>query len=166
MSKKPGRPSKYGTIDIAQVERLAGLGLTDRELAVSLNISPDTFYTYKKKADFSEAIKKGKAVADDKVVQSLYKRAIGYEYDEVTKEPVYIQYRKGKGGKKSKVSETLVTTKTVRKHVNPDVTAQIFWLCNRRPETWRHKKQIEHEMDGGTKELLRKALTKLDKAGK
>lgn len=29
------------------------------------------------------------------------------------------------------------------KFIPPDVTAQIFWLKNRRPEIWREKQQIE-----------------------
>jgi hypothetical protein len=29
-------------------------------------------------------------------------------------------------------------------HYAPDVTAQIFWLKNRRPDRWREKQEIEH----------------------
>ena len=35
-------------------------------------------------------------------------------------------------------------TKVVTKHVAPDVTAQIVWLKNRRPDKWRDKQDVEH----------------------
>jgi len=35
-------------------------------------------------------------------------------------------------------------TKIVTKEVQPDTTAQIFWLKNRRPEAWRDKQEVEH----------------------
>ena len=31
-------------------------------------------------------------------------------------------------------------------HVPPDVTAQIFWLKNRRPDKWRDAWQIDHQL--------------------
>jgi len=34
------------------------------------------------------------------------------------------------------------------KHIAPDTTAQIFWLTNRRPDTWRHKQSIDHTTKG------------------
>lgn len=37
----------------------------------------------------------------------------------------------------------LVVTKEVLKEVQPDTTAQIFWLKNRRPEQWRDKQNVE-----------------------
>ena len=36
-------------------------------------------------------------------------------------------------------------TKTVRKEVQGDTTAQIFWLKNRRPEQWRDKRDVSVE---------------------
>ena len=66
---------------------------------------------------------------DRQVENALLKRALGYKYDEVTQENI-----KGE----------LVVTKVVTKEVQPDVTAQIFWLKNRKPEEWRDKKEIDH----------------------
>jgi hypothetical protein len=62
------------------------------------------------------------------VERSLYQRAIGFEYDAVKVfnakgRPLVVPYR----------------------HVvPPDVTAQIFWLKNRRPERWRDVHKYEH----------------------
>lgn len=39
--------------------------------------------------------------------------------------------------------ENGVETKRVTKEVAPDVTAQIFWLKNRKPEAWRDKQNLE-----------------------
>lgn len=40
------------------------------------------------------------------------------------------------------IGEMLIT-KVVTKEVQPDTTAQIFWLKNRKPEMWRDKQQAE-----------------------
>ena len=40
-------------------------------------------------------------------------------------------------------SEELVVTKEVTKTIIPDTTAQIYWLKNRKPDTWRDKWEIE-----------------------
>ena len=37
----------------------------------------------------------------------------------------------------------------VEKKVLPDVTAQIFWLKNRRSDIWKDKQDIEHSGDVG-----------------
>ena len=39
--------------------------------------------------------------------------------------------------------ESLVVTKEVIKEVVPDVTAQIYWLKNRKPNVWRDKREVE-----------------------
>lgn len=41
----------------------------------------------------------------------------------------------------------LVVTKEVTKEVLPDVTAQIFWLKNRKPEIWRDKKDVGVDLE-------------------
>lgn len=110
-------------------------GLTDIQIAHNLGISEDTFYTYKNKyTEFSEALKKGKEVIDFEVENALLKRALGYTFEEVTKESVF--------NKKTGKYE-LIVTKTVTKEVQPDTTAQIFWLKNRKPKEWRDKKDFE-----------------------
>jgi hypothetical protein len=39
-----------------------------------------------------------------------------------------------------------VTRVSIVEHVPPDVTAQIFWLKNRKPRQWRDAWQIEHSV--------------------
>lgn len=90
-----------------------------------------TLYDWKKKyPKISEALKKSKEVVDIQVENALLKRALGYQYDEVTREKV-----------KDPVTgfSCLSITKKVTKEMQPDTTAQIFWLKNRRPDEWRDK---------------------------
>jgi hypothetical protein len=50
------------------------------------------------------------------------------------------------------------TIKTVTRHVIPDVTAQIIWLNNRKPQSWRRDRQAppaaEAAQDDGFIEAL------------
>lgn len=64
----------------------------------------------------------------------MLKRALGYKYEEVTKELV-LDPETGE--------KTLQPVKVVTKEVVPDTTAQIFWLKNRKPEEWRDKRDVE-----------------------
>lgn len=113
------------------VEGWARDGLTDEQIAKNLGISKDTFYQYKKQhPDFSETLKRGKEVVDREVENALFQRAMGYEYEE----------------------DTVITNpdgsqviKTVTKKMAPDVTAQIFWLKNRKPAEWRDKRDVQVE---------------------
>jgi transposase-like protein len=131
--RKSGRRGKYH--DWLTAEGLIKLGgwardgLTDEQIANNMGISPSTLYEWKKKySEISEALKRGKDVVDRQVENAMLKRALGYKYDEVT-------YEYGE------------ETKRVTKEVQPDVTAQIFWLKNRRPDKWRDKKDVEHSGD-------------------
>lgn len=146
--------SKYETNvkdKLLLVEAWARNGLTDEQIAKNLGISKDTFYKYKKEhTDFSDSLKRGKEVVDIEVENALLKRALGYKYDEVTKE---INETTGK----------LQISKIVTKEVIPDTTAQIFWLKNRKPEEWRDRKELNHsgEINNPYEGLTREELLKI-----
>ena len=106
-------------------------GLTNEQIANNIGINVKTLYDWKnKESDICNALKKGKEVVDIEVENALLKRALGYTYKEVTKEqvknPTTGQYE-------------MMITKEVTKEVQPDTTAQIFWLKNRKPDKWRDK---------------------------
>lgn len=129
------------------VEGWAREGLTDEQIAHNLGIGKTAFYKYKRNyAEFANSLKKGKEVIDFEVENALLKRALGYKYTEVTKERMI---RKDERGQPLvdihgfPVYE-MVVTKTVKKEVAPDTTAQIFWLKNRKPTEWRDKRDVEH----------------------
>lgn len=118
--------SKYNPEQLGLVAGWARDGLTDAQIAHNLGIHIDTFYEWKKRyPDFSEILKKNKEVVDREVENALYKRALGYRYDEVT-------YENG------------LEVKRVQKEALPDVTAQIFWLKNRKRDVWRDRQDVEH----------------------
>jgi len=124
------------------IECWARDGLTMEQIADNLGISKVTFYKYLNKYDeLSEHLKKGKEVADYEVENALFKRALGYKYDEVTIEKGF-------------------ETKRVTKEVAPDTTAQIFWLKNRKPKQWRDRKDIDANVQNETKILDVSKLSK------
>lgn len=121
---KTGRPSKYKDTFAKQAEKLCALGATDEDLADFFEVGIRTIANWKAQhEDFLHALKGGKDQADDRVERSLYQRAVGYSFDS---EKVF--NNKGE----------IVRAKT-REHCPPDVTAQIFWLKNRRQTDWRDK---------------------------
>lgn len=124
------RPTDYREEYAEQARKLCLLGYTDKQLADFFNVSEQTINAWKTKhPKFLESIKRGKEIADIEVVESLYKRALGIEYEEVE--------LKTDGKAKSK--------RVVKKFIPPDTTAQIFWLKNRQPQKWRDKQIPEQE---------------------
>lgn len=115
------------------LEAWARDGLTDEQISHNMGINPATLYRYKKDHNqICNALKKGKEVVDVQVENALLKRALGYKYKEVKTEKYMAD-----GKPVKRVTETI-------KEVVPDVTAQIYWLKNRRPEQWRDKQGGEH----------------------
>ncbi len=106
-------------------------GLSDKQIAHNMDVSLSTLKVWKKKyVSISAALKKGKEIVDVEVENALHKRAMGYDYPEITEERII--------NKETKETE-LVVTKVVTKHQAGDVTAQIIWLKNRKPDVWRDK---------------------------
>ena len=133
---KVGRPSKQKNISLPQLEKMAGYGLTDEQIADILQICTATLKNYKQNPKFLTALKKGKEKADNFVVGSLFHRAIGYSHPELQ-----LFCYKGK-----------IIQKEIIKHYPPDPIAMIFWLKNRQPENWRDKTDIEHSVSENTVE--------------
>ncbi|GCL71784.1 transposase [Paenibacillus naphthalenovorans] len=150
------RPSKYETHvkpKLNLVEAWARDGLVDEQIAHNLGIAMSTYYDYKNTyTEFSEALKNGKDDIDIMVENALLKRAMGYEFEEVTQEPLYNSLT-GEPILNEFGDPKIAVTKIVRKQVVPDTTAQIFWLKNRRPQAWRDKQEIKHEGEIGFKKL-------------
>lgn len=120
---------------LLKLEAWARDGLIDEQIAENIGINPATLYEWKKRyPKISESLKKGKEVVDIQVENALLKRALGYEYTEVTQEVC----------ENAETGEMeLCVTKKVTKEVVPDTTAQIFWLKNRKPNEWRDKQNME-----------------------
>lgn len=132
-----GRPSSYKPEYAAQAQKLAALGATDIEVADFFEVDVRTIYRWKHDhPDFCQALNVGKEKADERVVNSLFQKAVGYEQDAVkifmpanASAPVYAEYRE---------------------KIAPDTTAAIFWLKNRRPAEWRDRQELDHKSTDGT----------------
>ncbi|MED5019325.1 transposase [Paenibacillus chibensis] len=142
-----GRKGKYHSHvepKLLLIEAWARDGFTLEQIAEKLGVAASTFFDYKNKyPELSEALKKGQEVADVEVENALFKRAVGYRYDEVTRESDKVI-----DPESGQIKTVMVETKRVTKEVQPDVTAQIFWLKNRRPDVWRDKKDVNTEVAG------------------
>ena len=114
-------------------------GLTDEQIAHNIGINVKTLWDWKVRFDpICNAIKKGKAPVDIQVENALLKRALGYEYEEVTTEITETPYIDKRGKERVRKQKHVKKTKKI---VLPDTTAQIFWLKNRRPDKWRDKRE-------------------------
>jgi hypothetical protein len=129
------RPSKFKPEFVAQAAKLCALGATDAQLADFFEVAISTINLWKvQHPEFSESIRVPKDEADQRVEQSLYRRALGYEHDEVDIRVVA-----------GEIVET-----PIRKHYPPDTAAAIFWLKNRKAAEWRDKVENVHTgADGG-----------------
>lgn len=225
---------------LTRIEGWALDGLADKQIAENIGVAYSTFREWVKKFPaLSASLKKSKDVADRQVENALFKRAIGYEYTEVTKERIvdtgqkkrhegqseltqeqwemakaYFRFHCAYCGQEDELTKdhldplnnkgsltvsnvvpacrscnsskkdhqwlawfqkrkfynrdrakkitdyidfvlsmpskpdilkdtSLVVTKEVTKQVAPDTGAAAFWLKNRKPETWRDKKETE-----------------------
>jgi len=114
---------------LTEIAGMARNGVIDRDIAKALGVAYSTFRKYvDEKPELAAIVKQGKDYIDCQVEEALLKRALGYEYTEVTRELT---------------GREMVVTKEVVKQVVPDTTAQIFWLKNRRPDDWRDKQTVE-----------------------
>ena len=123
-------------IDEDGLTRIMGMtrdGLTIEDIASRIGIGTRTLYDWMKRyPQISQAIKEGRAPADTRVENALYRRALGYDYVEKTE---------------TVTPDGAVTTRTVTRHVPGNVTAMIMWLKNRKPKLWRDR-QIDQPDDG------------------
>lgn len=125
-----GRPSKYQPEYAEQAAKLCALGATDTDLADFFKVTVRTIHNWKAQhPTFFHSIKTAKEIADEKVERSLYQRAVGYQQDAVkifmpagADKPVYAPYRE---------------------NVEPDTTAAIFWLKNRKKDEWADRQVNE-----------------------
>lgn len=107
-------------------------GLSDEQMAANMGINAATLYRWKNEhCEICNALKEGKDAVDRQVENALLKSALGYKYDEVTEE---------------RRDDMLVVTKVVHKEVQPNTTAQIFWLKNRKRIEWRDR--VENAITG------------------
>lgn len=116
--------------------------MTEAQISHNIGITYETLRTWKLKFPaFSDAIKRGKAPVDIQVENALLKRALGFEYEEVTTEIEDIPT--GKVDKDNKpIFKQRKHIKKTTKIVPPDTAAAFIWLKNRKPQQWRDKREV------------------------
>ncbi|WP_462419997.1 helix-turn-helix domain-containing protein [Salinicoccus sp. Marseille-QA3877] len=113
------------------IEGWARDGLTDEQIAHNIGCSVKTLYNWKKKyLPILQALKAGKEVVDRQVENALLKNALGFDYEE-------------------EAVTNLGEVVEVKKYSKPNITAQIFWLKNRKKDEWRDKTEQQVEHSGG-----------------
>lgn len=154
---KIGRTGKFAewlTPDaLLLVEGYARDGLKDEQIAHNMGIAYSTFREWLKQFPaLSAALKKGKAPVDLEVENALLKRALGYTEEETITEVEEIPYTtKDADGNPVTRTRTKRHVRKVQRVYPPDVTAQIFWLKNRKPKQWRDK--VENTVAVDTEDL-------------
>lgn len=122
---------------LLRLEAWARDGLTDEQIADNIGIRRETLYDWKKKyPHISNALKRGKDVVDIQVENALLNKAQG-----ITKtliKPIKIKTVTYDNGKRVKEEEHIEYAEE-EVFVPPDTVAQIFWLKNRKPNTWKDK---------------------------
>ena len=114
---------------------LAIKGSIDNEIADAMGVSVRTINRWKNDhVSFRKKLETGKAAADAKVEASLYKRAIGYEYEE---SDMLMEMDVSGNQKPLRIKKT-------KKHIPPDTMAGIYWLNNRSRKTgeWTQKQDV------------------------
>jgi hypothetical protein len=115
---------------LTTITKMAREGNTETEIIEYLKIGRKTFYKYKKEhPELAEALMEGYRTSLEKVEAALYKAALGYSYEEVTKE----RDRNG----------NMIETKRVKKEVQPNVSAIMNILKNKRTEDWNVADKID-----------------------
>jgi hypothetical protein len=116
-----GQPTLYKPDYCTQAHNYCLLGATNEDLAAFFEVTRRTIDNWiAAHLDFATAVRSGRVAADARVARCLYERAVGFE---------------------QKVERTVLhqgkewVLKNVVNHP-PDTRACIFWLRNRRRESW------------------------------
>jgi len=136
--------------NIPLIEKWSRDGLNEKQICKNLGIAVSTFENYKTKhKELVEALKRGKAVPIMEIENALYRRATGYEYEEVK------TYIKLEGDREVKYTEK------IKKHLPPDVAACFILLKNKDKGNWSDnpmRVDIDREMAEFKKAIEREKL--------
>lgn len=110
---------------------LACRGLTQKQIAARFGIVDRTLRKWiSKNPSLQEAMDAGYAVAVGNVENALFRASTGFTYEEDVL---------------NKNGEVV----TLRKYEKPNITAMIFYLCNRDNDSWKNVNRVEHTAEDG-----------------
>ena len=155
MTKRKAHPAKRGCKSkweshvkgrLLTIKMWRQSGVIEKDICINLGISHQALAVYKRAhPELLEVLKSGKEDAIAKVVDALYKRAVGYEYEE-----------ERTVGTKAKGKPLIIgRIEKIKKQVAPDVMAQMFYLQNRCSLDWRDRRH--HELTGPGGQPLQQA---------
>ena len=151
---RAGRPSGYiSELHVPWAKSLARRGLTVKEIADEFGVAKSTLCKWvAENSELSDALNEGRSMADAKVENSLYRRAIGGFT--VTEKKTIVHAGADGTQKPARVE-------IVEKEIPPDTTACLFWLKNRMPLDWRDQKNIavQTAADNEVKGEIEKAVS-------
>ena len=149
--------SKYEEYVLPKLDRVkawARDGVIEKDIAKRLGIAYSTLKLYKNQfLAFSAALKESKDIYDDSVVDALYKNTLG---GVVSLKKVFKLKRKIYENGKIVREEEYLEDREEEEYYPPNVTAQIYWLNNRRPQEWRQRVDTN---DTNRNDSQREALT-------
>lgn len=152
-SKKPqtrGRKPISNQIDLDKLEEYASQPLENYKIAEALGISVTTFYReMKRNPNFKNAYEAGIENRKYELEKALYKRATGFEAQEVVTE------------KDSK--DKIIKTKITDKSYVPDTTAAIFALKNVYSEKYKDIVQTQTDININVNQINQLSDTELAK---
>lgn len=130
---------------LKRITQWAEQGLSVVDIANNMGIAQSTLYNWRGKSDvIMESLTKGRESAVEILENALFKRAIGYDIEEVT-------YRFDEEGNK-------IPQRSQTKHIYPDVTALKFALINKSSGKWTDR--VEYN-DQSAHDKLDKMLEKM-----
>lgn len=127
--------------NLLRITNWAANGLTYAEIAKNMGIHPYTLQRWMEAhCEICEAIKSGRSMSCQAIENALFKRATGYDVEDVDE----IQEFKGEL-RDGKPANGTVTKREVRKtrHIPPDTGAIIFYLKNRMGERYTDRRVVE-----------------------
>jgi hypothetical protein len=149
---KAGRRSKYDEYVkpyLNQIAEWKKSGATDKEISDALGVALSTFSEYKNQySELSDALRMGRQTVILNVKAALYKKAIGFEYEEK------------RGVKKG---DKVVSTEIYKKYSPPDTTAAAMILRNFDDE-YRDKDSVQTDFKRQEIEI-KKALAEANNFG-
>ena len=130
---------------LLRIQGWARDGLTDKDIAKNMAVGLSTLREWKNRFEqIKGALSIGKDAADRVVENALYKSACGYT--ETIRKPMRIktiEYDPETGKKVWEVEKVVAVEEQI--HFPAQVTAQIFWLKNRKLKEWRNMDTREQE---------------------
>jgi len=137
IKRRPGRPSAFQDWMAPCARVLYELGATNSDVARAFQVNEDTVYAWiEAHPEFSDSLK-AKAMADERVVRSLYERATGYVAPDGSHIPAHptaiIFWLKNRQAAKWR-DKTEVHTQTATDHADPQaVLNQLVTMATQYP---------------------------------